>query len=79
MQEDPPPFDLIRLEGDTLILSKRGGTWKYDMRPEEAARHMPPAKRAHLENAQKAGWNILGVAIMDRLGEKGMKLREVLI
>jgi hypothetical protein len=73
MQDEHPAFEILKIKGKTLTLSKRGGTWKYELREGEATQHMLEA----LEQRQRLGWETLGLAVMQRLGEKGLKLHEV--
>ena len=78
--EQPPPFDIIRLDGNKLILGKRNGTWPYELRTPKDREILTPSKAAYLKEMQEQkGEGALGVAIMERLGEKGMRLKEVLI
>ena len=78
--EQPPPFDIIKLDGNKLILGKRNGTWPYDLRTPKDREILTPSKAAYLKEMQvKPGSGAIGAAIMERLGEKGMRLRDVLI
>ena len=79
MHDDHPTFEIAAIRGNAsyckLVLRKKNGTWEYDCRPGE----LPQETRDILEQRQSLNWETLGFAVMDRLGEKGMKLREILL
>jgi len=79
MMQDPPTFEISKLKSNTLTLRKKNGTWEYVLSKDEEQRHLYKEKRAHMEEAQEQNWETLGLAVMGRKGEKGLKLIEIRI
>ena len=73
MQEEHPTFEIEAINPDSLTLRKRVGIWNFKLKPGELSQ----AARDALEQRQRLDWPVLGFAVMDRRGERGMKLHEV--
>ena len=73
MENEPPTFEIAAINPASLTLRKLHGVWNFPLKPWE----LSPTARSELEKRQKEDWEPLGFAVMDRLGEKGFKIREI--
>lgn len=74
MENEPPTFEIAAINPASLTLRKQHGVWNFPLRDA-----LKPGVRELLTARQRENpsWETLGFAVMERLGEKGLRLVEV--